>query len=153
MLIFLDTEFTNFSSPSLISIGLAADSGEEFYAELPFAVDTCSAFVRDTVIPMLGKYENAFCPIPDIGSRVACWLKIVRRGSESIEICVDDQIDWELFTSALGHYLPRWCDVRNIGYEVQEMLRYEFHEKYALPEHHALHDAQAARYAFRPRTK
>jgi len=34
-LIFIDTEFTNFSNPQLISIGLAASTGEEFYAEVP----------------------------------------------------------------------------------------------------------------------
>jgi len=124
MLIFLDTEFTNFYSPSLISIGMAADSGEDFYAELPFTIDTCSPFVRNFVVPLLGKYENAFCPVPAISARVASWLSIVRRGNEPIEICVDHRIDWQLFTSALGHCLPRWCDVRMVGYEVQELLRY-----------------------------
>lgn len=151
MLIFLDTEFTNFESPSLISIGMAADSGEDFYAELPFAINSCSPFVRDVVVPLLGGYENAFCPVPDIGARVASWLSIVRRGSEPMEICVDHQIDWRLFSSALEHLLPHWCCVRMVDHEIQELLRYEFHVTHSLPEHHALHDAQAARYAFRPR--
>jgi hypothetical protein len=31
------------------------------------------------------------------------------------------------------------------------LLRYSFHKKNHLPEHHALYDAQAARYAFRER--
>jgi hypothetical protein len=32
---------------------------------------------------------------------------------------------------------------------INELLRYEFHVKNSLPEHHALHDALALRYAFR----
>ena len=34
MLVFLDTEFTDFTSPDLISIALVAEDGREFYAEL-----------------------------------------------------------------------------------------------------------------------
>jgi hypothetical protein len=34
MLVFLDTEFTNFAKPSLLSIALVAEDGQEFYAEL-----------------------------------------------------------------------------------------------------------------------
>jgi len=30
--IFIDTEFTNLIAPQLVSIGLVAESGEEFYA-------------------------------------------------------------------------------------------------------------------------
>jgi hypothetical protein len=32
--VFIDTEFTDFNDPHLISIGLVAESGEEFYAEV-----------------------------------------------------------------------------------------------------------------------
>jgi hypothetical protein len=32
---------------------------------------------------------------------------------------------------------------------INELLRHEFHAKNRLPEHHALNDAQAMRYAFR----
>jgi len=34
MRIFLDTEFTDFQNAHLISIGLVAEDGREFYAEL-----------------------------------------------------------------------------------------------------------------------
>lgn len=36
--VFIDTEFTDFLDPQLISIGLVAESGEEFYAELPYDI-------------------------------------------------------------------------------------------------------------------
>ena len=39
----------------LISIGIAADSGETFYAETPYQVSSCSTFVLETVVPLLGK--------------------------------------------------------------------------------------------------
>jgi len=34
--IFIDTEFTDFIDPQLISIGLVSEFGEEFYAEVPY---------------------------------------------------------------------------------------------------------------------
>jgi hypothetical protein len=33
--VFIDTEFTDFIDPYLISIGLVAATGDEFYAEVP----------------------------------------------------------------------------------------------------------------------
>jgi hypothetical protein len=52
--VFLDTEFTDFVRPRLISIGMAARSGQHFYAEVPYSDKECSEFVRKTVIPLLG---------------------------------------------------------------------------------------------------
>lgn len=34
MLIFLDTEFTDLTSPELLSIGMVSEGGREFYAEI-----------------------------------------------------------------------------------------------------------------------
>jgi hypothetical protein len=51
MLVFLDTEFTGFLDPKLISIGMIAGTGEEFYAEVPFPDSSCSTFVQKTTIP------------------------------------------------------------------------------------------------------
>jgi len=59
MLIFLDTEFTAFFDPMLISIGMAADSGEEFYAEVPFTDAACSAFVREAVALRLSGWGSS----------------------------------------------------------------------------------------------
>lgn len=70
MQIYTDTEFTDFIDPMLISIGMVADSGEEFYAEVPFSDAACSAFVREAVIPLLNQYPHAYCPVPDLGTRI-----------------------------------------------------------------------------------
>jgi hypothetical protein len=151
MRIFLDSEFTDFIEPHLISIGLAAESGEEFYAEVPFPKEACSSFVREVVLPLLGQVPYAICTPDDLRVRIITWMEIVRRSGEEVEICFDFQIDWDLFISALDNRLPSWCRSRQVGRNINELLRYEFYKKHNLPEHHALYDALANRYAFRDR--
>lgn len=51
--VFLDTEFTDFFEPKLISLGLVAASGEECYVEVEFPISECSEFVRDVVILLM----------------------------------------------------------------------------------------------------
>ena len=153
MLVFMDTEFTDFLDPRLISIGMVADSGEEFYAEVPFPDAACSAFVRAAVLPLLNQYPHAYCPVVDLGMRITEWLQIVKGSNKGIEICIDYQTDWDLFADALDNRVPPWCKPRHVGRNINELLRYAYHRKNGLPEHHALFDAQANRYAFRERPK
>lgn len=153
MLIFLDTEFTDFFNTNLISIGMVADSGEEFYAEVPFPDAACSAFVREVVIPLLNQYPHAYCPIPDLGMRILRWLELVRRKNEDVQICIDNQYDWDLFADALDNCVPAWCHRRMVEQNIIEFLRFDFHQKNGLPEHHALYDARANRFAFRENLK
>ncbi|MFL9927157.1 3'-5' exoribonuclease [Herbaspirillum lusitanum] len=149
--VFVDTEFTNFVDTHLISIGMAAASGEEFYAEVPYPLDNCSEFVREVVIPLLGRVPNAFCPIDDLYMKITSWLKIIRPHDEDVDICFDYQTDWDLFSVALDGRVPAWCRPCMVSRNINELLRYEFHKKNKLPEHHALYDAQANRYAYRER--
>ncbi|MBB5390775.1 MULTISPECIES: 3'-5' exoribonuclease domain-containing protein [unclassified Herbaspirillum] len=149
--IFIDTEFTDFVDIHLISIGMVAQSGEEFYAEVSFPELSCSDFVRETVIPLLGQIEGAHCSVEDLYIRITSWLKIVRPGEEEIEICFDYQSDWDLFSNALDNRAPSWCRPRHVSRNINELLRYKFHKESKLPEHHALYDARANRYAFRER--
>lgn len=74
-MVFMDTEFTSFASPELVSIGLAASTSEEFYAEVPFPAAAASPFVHEVVMPLLGSDPQAYCPagllhVPDPG--LAC---------------------------------------------------------------------------------
>jgi hypothetical protein len=149
--VFVDTEFTNFIDTHLISIGMAAASGEEFYAEVPYPRGSCSEFVREAVIPLLGQVPDAFCSIDDLYLKITNWLKIIRSGEENLEICFDYQTDWDLFATALDGRVPPWCQPRMVSRNINELLRYKFHKQNNLPEHHALYDAQANRYAFRER--
>jgi hypothetical protein len=149
--IFIDTEFTDFVHPRLISLGMAAESGEEFYAEVPYPDKECSEFVREAVIPLLGGIPDSTCSIDELRIKIISWLDIVRNRGEEVEICLDYQTDWDLFVNALDYHVPPWCRMRMVARNINELLCYEFHKKNLLPEHHALYDAMANRYAFRER--
>lgn len=147
--IFLDTEFTDFVDPQLISLGMVAETGEEFYAEVPYQNEACSEFVRETVVPLLGRIANAHCSLEDLRFQILNWLGIVRRNGEPVEICIDYQTDWNLFCKALDYRVPTWCMKRLIAQNINDLLLYEFHKISSLAEHHALYDARANQYAFR----
>jgi|SRR5476649_1437803 len=148
-LIFLDTEFTSFDAPELISIGLASSTGEEFYAELPFEVEACSPFVREVIIPLLGQDPLAPCTNDELPLRLWSWLKAVRSRDEVV-VCLGSQHDEILFRRIFDESPPAFLQFRSLGYRnINELFRYEFHAKNSLPEHHALNDARAMRYAFR----
>lgn len=150
--IFIDTEFTDFIDIHLISIGMVAQSGEEFYAEVPYPKGSCNLFVREIVIPLLGRIQDSSCSIEELCVKMTTWLRIVRPfEEEEVEICFDYESDWDLFSSALGYRVPPWCVPRMVSRNINELLRYKFHKDNNLPEHHALYDAQANRYAFRER--
>jgi hypothetical protein len=149
--IFIDTEFTDFIDCHLISLGMAAESGEDFYAEVPYPDKACSQFVREAVIPLLGKIPHAQCASDDLRTKILTWLDVVRNADEEVEICFDYQTDWDLYIDALDYQVPQWCRSRLVARNINELFLYEFHKKHRLPQHHALYDAQANRYAFRER--
>lgn len=146
-LIFLDTEFTSFTEPRLISLGLAATTGEEFYAEVPYEASDCSDFVKETVVPLLDK--SHLRSHDDLPRLLLDWLGSVKV-NEIITICHDSTFDRTLFLRIFGGYLPAFIRLRPIGSRhFNEFLRDGFHEDNQLPKHHALHDAMAMRHAFR----
>ena len=49
--VYLDTEFTKFARPQLISVALVAESGQEFYGEST-DLRNCSEFVVENVLPL-----------------------------------------------------------------------------------------------------
>jgi hypothetical protein len=50
MLVFLDTEFSDFTRPDLISLALVAEDGREFYAErTDYTATRCTEFVQNGV--------------------------------------------------------------------------------------------------------
>lgn len=76
MLIFIDTEFTDFANAELISIGLASECGlHEFYAELPVNLSRCNDFVVATVLPQLGHVPAAQCSVYELQIRLKLWLE------------------------------------------------------------------------------
>ena len=130
---------------------MASEYGEDFYAEVPYPDHVCSAFVREGVIPLLGKIKNAFFSKDNLRIEILKWLEIVRRDKEDVFICVDYQTDWDLFIDALDYRVPPWCRLKHAYAEIGELLVYDFFKSTGLPQHHALCDAQANRYAYRPK--
>ena len=149
MLLFIDTEFTDLLNPVLISVGIVAQGGAEFYGEIPVVEDECTAFVRKTVLPLLGKEPNAACTKFELRSRILTWMETIRPTEQEIVICADNQIDIDLLCDALDFRPPGWMAFRLIGQDVDQSLVNRFFAEEELPRHHALYDARANRYAYR----
>lgn len=152
MLVFLDTEFTDFAMPELISLGMVGELGEECYIEVPFATARCSDFVRDVVIPQLGNDPHAFCETANLRVRIVNWLQIIKQ-ADPIQICYDSEYDWRLFVQALEGRVPVWIEPCWIDCtEINELLLSAYFKDHPdESEHHALTDARANRFAYRPR--
>ncbi len=103
-LIFLDTEFTDFINPGLISIGLITDDGKHyFYAELDdFNPKACSEFVQKIVLPEL-KPEKFQMKRSEAAARLFCWLEELE--GEYV-LCPDYIADWELFIDLVEELPP-----------------------------------------------
>lgn len=149
MNVFIDTEFTNFLDPQLISLGMASEYGEDFYGEIAYPDHACSPFVREVVLPLLRKIPHSYFTIDNLHLEIIKWLEIVRRNKEDVFICVDYQTDWDLFCKALDYRVPSWCHYKLVDREIVELMLYDFFKHSGLPEHHALYDAQANRHAYR----
>lgn len=153
MNVFLDTEFTDLLDPILISLGMVSERDEEFYIEVPYPDAKCTEFVRETVLPLLGREPHAFVPLDNVRLHILKWLEIARRNAEGIEICIDYETDWDLFCLVMDYRIPEWIRRKDVASDINELLLYSFFKTTGLPEHHALYDARANRYAYRPREK
>ena len=156
MLVFLDTEFTDFALPDLISIGLVAENGREFYAErTDYRRAECNDFVRATVLPLLGRVPGAACRRPALTRRLRQWLEAL---PEPATIVFDYERDWLLLADAyLGseHQKPP----ANVGETLhldRFVITHPLFERAQnliytpdLPPHHALADARALMAGYR----
>jgi len=171
MRIFLDTEFTGLHQhTSLISIGLAADNGDIFYAERnDFDKAQLDDWVNDNVLPHLSGDLPAVATLIPSSEMVGCgnasevekalrlWLE--RFGEKnSVEIWADVLAwDWVLLCNLMGgafglpeqiHYIPRDLStlmvIRGIDPDTprEELGKVAWsHPKLKLTKHHALYDA------------
>ncbi len=148
MLIFIDTEFSDFISTELISIGLVSQDDKKFYAELPIERRDCSDFVKEEVLPLLGKIKGAQCTLDELNVRLRTWLEQFNNGDEPVVICYDYGGDWTLFFHALNNDVPAWIKGVNIYSYINDLKEELFWMESKLARHHALHDAMANRFAF-----
>ena len=150
MLVFLDTEFTDFVRPDLISLALVADDGREFYAErIDYRQHDCNDFVRATVLPLLGRVPGAACTNKELTDRVRAWFTALL---EPATIIFDYETDWFLLANAiLGR--PQTMPPENWGEKLhldsyaithpvfEQALNLTYTQDW--PPHHALADARA----------
>jgi len=148
MILFLDTEFTDFQQPDLISLGLVSECGRhEFYAERnDFDLALCSDFVQSTVLPKLGQGQSGV-DRANLATALGAWLENVHSfdSQNPVLVLYDFDTDFELFREALLDQMPPWIEGANVAEEVNPIswAREGFAES---PDaHHALHDARELR--------
>lgn len=170
-IVFIDTEFTNFNDPGLLSLGMVLGDGQEFYAELdrndPQAAKTfarASHFVREeAVLPQWGLVPDAAMSRQRMGERAADQLRDWSRAlGQPLSVAFDYPADWQLLRRLLM-FAKRWQEVgdllrpRNVvdltsqpeGQAAAEAMLVQVRAQRGLGEHHALADALALRAAFR----
>lgn len=146
MLIFIDTEFTDFKDAELISIGLVTEDGDEFYAELPVDQSKCNNFVLTTILPQLGKMPDVRRTPAQLRDKLQQWLEKFQPQAPVV-ICFDYDGDWRLFCAALANEVPSWVSGRNIYKYIDQPTWLMYFIENKLSEHHALNDAKANRHA------
>jgi hypothetical protein len=151
--IFIDTEFTNFEKGNreLISIGLVADDGREFYGEsTEFRKESCTAFVNDVVLPKLGRFPGRAMLRAQLRKELLGWL--AQYDDQQPVLCYDFIVDIVLFLD-LVLYMPGRLVEKNIWPLIDEAaVEQYFMSAHVAGEpdedHHALYDARANRYAY-----
>lgn len=145
MLVFLDTEFTSFDEPYLISAGLVAD-GRELYFELEgITPSICAHFVQQTVLPLLG--GPVLRPI-EVSNQLAAFLSPC--GAEVTLVCDAPRYDIELLrpflpaSLAWNYAVPSFADAAHED-NFNRALERAFQ---GLRRHHALDDARALAQAW-----
>lgn len=175
MIVFLDTEFTDLLRPQLLSLGLVALDGREFYAELDLTTDSGVAltkastdFVRNGgVLGQWGKVPVATGTPWELGRRAGEWLlELAAESGGKVEVAFDYTADFELLELAIRDS-GLWDQVREAvvpidvdpltGTITGELAAEECYRGLAhrgLYRHHALADALALRAAYlRAKTK
>lgn len=98
MRIFIDTEFTDHVHPDLISIGMAAEGGQMFYAErTDFRHENCTSFVLRAVIPLLGHEPAATCTAAELSRRLYEWFRTL---PETATVLYDFETDRQLLEAS-----------------------------------------------------
>ena len=145
MRVFVDTEYTDFIDCDLISIGLVADDGREFYGERSdYDQASCSQFVRAAVLPQLGQYPGQVFMREALRVALLAWLAQFARQPERV-LCFDYGGDWELLCDLLDGPPTGW-QAHHVG-QLLDPGRTEDYYREHRGRHHALVDARANRFA------
>jgi hypothetical protein len=154
MLIFFDTEFTSLHPEAkLISIGLIAENGQEFYAELSdtYKHSDASDFVVSDVLPLL-EGGDALIPSYRLTVSIGNWIE----GFEQPVTLATDNLSWDwIWIQRLFDEPGTWPQnmdknplLLNLNYlHDADAFHAAVEQCYAngLRRHHALDDAKANR--------
>ena len=165
MQVFFDTEFTSLDANrmrGLISVGLVAQNGQVFYAELSDTWDEsmCSLFVLDTVIPLLQGGEHIM-GVETLAVRLKEWIE----GLTDKEVILRSDcpsVDWPFLEEIFNFHgwpknLRQKCGTIYFSHDYQ-INRYqaalgEYWKANAAQQHHALVDARSLLFAWKAAIK
>jgi hypothetical protein len=175
MLVFLDTEFTNFHQPQLLSLGMVSLAGDECYAEIDvetmegrLALVGASEFVRGPeVLGQWGKVSGAAMSAWAMGERAGQWLAgqadlhEASGAAHQLEICADYAGDFELLERVLRdanhwdrlRHRIRFHDIsRMLARALPDIAAQEcfadLAKRRGITQHHALADALGMRAGY-----
>lgn len=165
MQVFFDTEFTSLDANrmrGLISVGLVAQDGRKFYAELSDTWDDsmCSLFVLDTVIPLLQDGEHTMC-VETLAMRLKDWIESLT-DKEVILRSDCPALDWSFLEEIFNVHgwpknLRQKCGTIYFSHDYQ-INRYQaalgdYWKANATRQHHALVDAKSLLFAWKAAIK
>ena len=146
MILFLDTEFTDFHAPELISVGLVSECGRlEFYAErTDFDQRRCNEFVQAKVLPKLGlgpQFNSG-----ELSAALRTWLNRVHAldAAGVVLVLYDYDTDFALLANTLVN-LPAWIEGANIANHINHVSWAREGLDESPTAHHALYDAKELR--------
>ena len=158
MLIFLDTEFTDFINTEVLSIGMVtADDKFSFYAErTDYELRMCSKFVKQEILPLFDR-RGFIGTKKEIAFKLSDWL--IDLPYKEVVVVIDYHADWQIFGDLLAEtkrvlpmklkrspeYLQTMTDfATNVSVQGIE----EYFNRFGAKRHHALDDAKANRYGW-----
>ncbi len=169
--IFFDTEFENFATLGLLSIGCVSESGEhEFYEEVSdFNRKECSEFVNKVVLPLMGAHP---IPLIQVQERLKSWINQLPYdevifvsdygGDEMIlqrllntkgEVALQKKVGLQLMQKAFSLVCKERVIYKHlyVNKSLEVMLRgvEEYLKKDPQRQHHALFDAKANLHGWR----
>jgi hypothetical protein len=171
----IDTEFTDFLNRDLISIGVAADSGDEFYGEnSDFLRPWASKWVESNIYPLLDFSKHGMKRL-ELSARLWSWIDELpcTHVIISYDYFGDYELLWELFQEEnhpkmLAHENIFNNMYRDIDEQIKalggsdndyqqrvkscktkfELYQYDYFLRTKEIQHHALSDAKANREAY-----
>lgn len=99
LFVYVDTEFTNFINPSLISAGLVSDAGELYFEVMDFDRRGMSQFVADNVLTVLSN-QNVITT-SQIANMLERWIDGLPTEITEVAWVVDYILDWSLIAPHL----------------------------------------------------